>query len=98
MGQPRFEMTISTRLIGYCSLGGETLKGDGIDAGAGLGFNRGAQLCFKCASDITRLMLAHEGRVSVLAQFKSDPVAYLTEHGVLDEKGRVRKELIEQPN
>ena len=77
-----------TNAIGHCDSCGESLRGDGLEIGA----RASDTICVECALDITRLTLAREGRVSVPAEFKSDPVKYLTEHGFLDGRGRVKPE------
>ena len=84
----KYEMKLSTKAMGYCRLCGSTLKDEGID----VGMEAGDTICYACGDQITRVTLAREGRVSVLAQFKSDPFAYLTEHGFLDARGRVKPE------
>lgn len=90
----RYEKHWIENAIGHCAGCGTSLRGDGLSFGALIH----DQLCIECASDITKLVLAREGRVSVVAEFKSDPIKYLTERGLIDEKGRVRKELVAQPN
>lgn len=89
----RFEKHPTDRAIGPCGICGTSLKGPGIDTGPAADDT----ICLVCAAEITNVFLALEGKVTVLAQFKSDPVAYLTEHGFLDGKGRVRPEHMPKP-
>lgn len=89
MGNP-FVKTSTDHAIGFCALNGATLKGEGIRTAPD------ETICLGCAEEITRLVLARDGKVTVSAEFKSNPVKYLTDRGFIDAKGRVRKELLEE--
>jgi hypothetical protein len=92
------EMKVIPNAIGRCTSCGRSLK----TVADGTGFQVGPLVAdvidSECAGEISALFLAHEGRVSVLAQFKSDPIAYLTEHGFLDGRGRVKPEYVTKTN
>jgi hypothetical protein len=83
-----------TNAIGHCDSCGDSLKGDGIEAGP----LAGDTICLDCAGEITRMVLAREGKVTIHHTFKVDPIKYLSDHGLIDKQGRVRKELLEQLN